>query len=94
MRYRDYRKMFATVSGDLWARARKALVAARKNNLAVQWYFLLMNPQTAQEKYYCGYWLTFSIWVDLRNQGLLKNDPDFVKRVDQASFTGDWDHLN
>ena len=94
MTYHDYRKLFERVSLDLWSGAKKALIAARKNNLAIQWYSLLMNPQTAQERYCCGYWLAFSIWQDLRNQGLENKDSDFIRRVDEAYFSGDWNHLN
>ncbi len=93
MNYRDFQKLFRKVTDEQWKKAQKALKVAVKYGINVQWYSLLLHPQTLQEKYHNGYWVNYFIYHDLRIIGSQNPAGDLLKNIDRAYFSGNWDIL-
>jgi hypothetical protein len=45
------------------------------------------------QRYEYGYWLGFYIYQDLRHQVRMSNDPEKLRRIDRAYYSGDWSSL-
>jgi hypothetical protein len=82
------------VAEGLWTNALKACTVAEKEGLNMSWYSLMRNPKSIQQKYSNGYWLQFYIYMDLMDLGVRRNDKDFLKQLDRAYFSGNWDLKN
>jgi len=90
LKYNDFRELADGVTGSMWARAMGAVQLARKQGLNTGWYAFWMNPRTMQERYDYGYWLNFYIYRDLRDLARIRNNPEMVRKLDRAYYSGDW----
>jgi hypothetical protein len=90
LNYSDFQSLFKKVTEENWKRAQQAIQIASKNGLNPAWYAFYMQPRTLAEKYDYAYWLNFYLYRDLRQVAEMKHDPELVRRIDRAYYSGDW----
>jgi len=93
MKYSDYRQLFEKVSTDLWKTSQKAIQVARKYKINTGWYSYYLQPKSTKEKYHFGYWLNYYLYNDLHRVGENNKDTEFLKKLDLAYFSGNWELL-
>lgn len=93
MKYKDCRKLFDRVAGDMWKNAQQAVMVAERYGLQTLWYAKFMNPRSIREKYNDGFWLGFYIYKDLEYLFARQNDAEMLKKLHKAYFSSDWKAL-
>ncbi|QDU71445.1 DUF4861 family protein [Mucisphaera calidilacus] len=91
--YQGYRDLHERVTDAMWARAQKAIEAARANQLDLSPYAGMMKPLSTRQKYHYAYWLNFYIYNDLLELAEHRGDTVFANDLDRAYFSGDWSNL-
>jgi hypothetical protein len=91
--YEDLKDLHARIADQQWENALLAVQVAEKNRLNTGWYSNLMSPRSLREKYHCGYWLNFYLYMDLRHLGEMRKDKEFIERCDKAYFGNHWEIL-
>lgn len=92
--YKGFSKLFAKVAEDIWLNALKAVEKAENIGVNTTWYAFYKQPNSIQEKYNNGYWLSFYLYQDMRYNARVKNNLSLVKKIDRAYYSGNWDLLN
>jgi hypothetical protein len=92
-KYADHRALFRRVADDIWKRAQLAIKVAEQAGIDTWWYNFYKRPMSLHQRYEYGYWLGFYIYQDLRHQARMSNDPDKLRRIDRAYYSGDWSGL-
>ncbi len=90
MEYKDLVALNTKVSEKMWQNAQDASAVAEKAGINLSWYSLMRSPKSIQQKYTYGYWLQFYVYHDLMELGIRKQNQEFLKKLDQAYFSGNW----
>jgi len=93
MDYKDFQAMYQFMANEMWKNAKNGLAVAKKYKLNTAWYATMMHPKSLREKYNYGYWLSFYLYQDLMVYGQQKKDTDFIKKIQTAYFSSDWNQL-
>ena len=93
MDYFDFQRIHKTATENMWEQAQLALHVAKKYGLNIDWYALMMKPNSLREKYHYAYWLNFNIHMDLINLASMKKDDKLMTNIEKAYYSGDWSLL-
>lgn len=91
--YEEFKAIYSEMADAMWEKANHAIKIAKQNNINTGWYAKLMNPANSREKYYKGYWLNLYLYLDLREKAIHSEDAAFVKAIDKAYHSGNWNGL-
>jgi hypothetical protein len=90
LNYKKIQKLYKKVANDIWANALAAMEVAKKHKLNTDWYAFYKKPNSLNEKYQYGYWLSFYIYQDLRHQAKSLNKITLINQLDKAYYSGNW----
>ena len=88
--YNDMRKLFKSISDNMWKQAEKVVEVAKKQHLNVEWYNFYRHPRSVQERYQYGYWLAFYLYHDMKQAALQKGDKELSQKIDKAYYSKNW----
>ena len=91
--YKDFNKMFITVSEENWQEALNALKLLKSFGIDTSWYNVLLRTHSLQEKYNNGFWISYYCYQDLKQYCKENNDTGLLLKIKKAFVENNWKNL-
>jgi hypothetical protein len=73
-----------------WTLAKQIVQIAEAMGINTYWYAFYKAPNSLQEKYDYGFWLSFYLYQDMRYAAITRNDQKLKQQLDKAYYSGNW----
>jgi len=90
MKYTDMTALYSMMADEMWKNALKGVKVAKSYGLNTNWYKVLMAPKTAREKYNNGFWLSYYLYRDMKENDKLTNNNGMLTQIKKAYFSSNW----
>ena len=94
MKYTDMTALYSMMADEMWKNALKGVKVAKSYGLNTNWYKVLMAPKTAREKYNNGFWLSYYLYRDMKENDKLTNNNGMLTQIKKAYFSSNWDIIS
>lgn len=91
--YHTLSQVFEEISQNSWRNGQEAIKQLEKHGLNSSWYSFYLQPQSSQEQYSHGYWLSLYVYLDLKEYFSKLDNNEKLKELDIAYLEGDWSRL-